>query len=111
MILNACEGKDLPIYGDGLNVRDWLHVEDHCNGILSVLQSGRVGDTYCIGGASEKTNMQVIDTLCEILDRMFPNRAPHNKLKTFVKDRPGHDLRYAINFSKIKKELCWAPST
>ena len=110
MILNACEGKDLPIYGDGLNVRDWLHVEDHCNGILSVLRSGRVGDTYCIGGASEKTNMQVIDTLCEILDRMFPDRAPHDKLKTFVKDRPGHDLRYAINFSKIKKELGWAPS-
>ena len=110
MILNACEGKSLPIYGDGSNIRDWLHVEDHCYGILSVLQKGRVGQTYCIGGASEKTNMEVIDTLCKILDRKFPERAPHNQLKTFVKDRPGHDHRYAIDFSKINNELGWNPS-
>ena len=110
MIMNASEGKSLPIYGDGSNIRDWLHVEDHCSGILSVLKKGRVGETYCIGGASEKTNMQVIDTLCEILDRKFPERAPHDQLKTFVKDRPGHDQRYAIDFSKIKNELEWAPS-
>ena len=110
MILNACEGKSLPIYGDGSNIRDWLHVEDHCSGILSVLQKGRVGQTYCIGGASEKTNMDVIDTLCKILDRKFPERAPHNQLKTFVKDRPGHDHRYAIDFSKINNELGWNPS-
>ena len=110
MILNACEGKNLPIYGDGSNVRDWLHVEDHCRGILSVLEKGKVGETYCIGGASEKTNMQVIDTLCEILDRKCPGRAPHNQLKTFVKDRPGHDHRYAIDFSKIQNDLGWAPS-
>jgi dTDP-glucose 4,6-dehydratase len=110
MILNACEGKSLPIYGDGSNIRDWLHVEDHCSGILSVLQKGRVGQTYCIGGASEKTNMEVIDTLCKILDRKFPERAPHNQLKTFVKDRPGHDHRYAIDFSKINNELGWNPS-
>ena len=110
MIMNAREGKSLPIYGDGSNIRDWLHVEDHCSGILSVLQQGRVGETYCIGGASEKTNMEVIDTLCEILDRKFPEGAPHNQLKTFVKDRPGHDQRYAIDFSKIKNELEWAPS-
>ena len=110
MILNACEGKNLPIYGDGSNIRDWLHVEDHCSGILSVLQKGRVGETYCIGGASEKTNMEVIDTLCNILDRHHPSGAPHNQLKTFVTDRPGHDHRYAIDFSKIKNELGWRPS-
>jgi dTDP-glucose 4,6-dehydratase len=110
MILNACEGKSLPIYGDGSNIRDWLHVEDHCSGILSVLQKGRVGETYCIGGASEKTNMEVIDTLCNILDRHHPSGAPHNQLKTFVADRPGHDHRYAIDFSKIKNELGWQPS-
>ena len=110
MILNACEGKNLPIYGDGSNIRDWLHVEDHCSGILSVLRKGRAGETYCIGGASEKTNMEVIDTLCEILDRLHPSGAPHNQLKTFVKDRPGHDHRYAIDFSKIKNELGWQPS-
>ena len=110
MIMNASEGKSLPIYGDGSNIRDWLHVEDHCSGILSVLQKGRIGETYCIGGASEKTNMEVIDTLCEILDRKFPERTPHSKHKTFVKDRPGHDHRYAIDFSKIKNELDWAPS-
>jgi dTDP-glucose 4,6-dehydratase len=110
MILNACEGKNLPIYGDGSNIRDWLHVEDHCSGILSVLQKGRVGETYCIGGASEKTNMEVVDTLCGILDRCHPSGAPHDQLKTFVTDRPGHDHRYAIDFSKIKSELGWEPS-
>ncbi len=110
MILNACEGKSLPIYGDGSNIRDWLHVEDHCSGILSVLRKGRAGETYCIGGASEKTNMEVIDTLCYILDKHHPVGAPHNQLKTFVKDRPGHDHRYAIDFSKIENELGWQPS-
>jgi len=110
MILNACEGKNLPIYGDGSNIRDWLHVEDHCSGILSVLRKGRAGETYCIGGASEKTNMEVIDTLCNILDRHNPSGSPHNQLKTFVTDRPGHDHRYAIDFSKIKNELGWSPS-
>ena len=110
MILNACEGKSLPIYGDGSNIRDWLHVEDHCSGILAVLQKGKEGETYCIGGASEKTNMEVIDTLCYILDKHHPVGAPHNQLKTFVTDRPGHDHRYAIDFSKIKNELGWQPS-
>ena len=110
VILNACEAKSLPIYGDGSNIRDWLYVEDHCSGILSVLQKGRVGQTYCIGGASEKTNMEVIDTLCEILDRKNVEGAPHNKLKSFVQDRPGHDHRYAIDFSKIHNELGWSPS-
>ena len=110
MILNACEGKNLPIYGDGSNIRDWLHVEDHCSGIFSVLQQGRVGETYCIGGASEKTNLEVIDTLCDILDQYNPSGSPHRQLKSFVTDRPGHDHRYAIDFSKIKNELGWQPS-
>jgi dTDP-glucose 4,6-dehydratase len=110
MILNACEGKELPIYGDGSNIRDWLHVEDHCLGILAVLQKGRVGETYCIGGASEKTNLEVIDSLCAILDEKHPERAPHSKLKSYVKDRPGHDHRYAIDFSKIEDELGWQPT-
>ena len=110
MILNACEGKPLPIYGDGSNIRDWLFVDDHCAGILRVLKEGRVGETYCIGGASEKTNLEVIDTLCAILDKKNPEGAPHQNLKTFVKDRPGHDQRYAIDFSKIKDELGWQPT-
>lgn len=110
MILNAKEGKKLPIYGDGSNIRDWLHVEDHCSGILAVLTKGRVGETYCIGGASEKTNLEVLDTLCKILDHLHPVGVPHAQLKTFVKDRPGHDHRYAIDFSKIQSELGWKPS-
>lgn len=109
MILNASEGKDLPIYGDGGNVRDWLHVEDHCRGIYSVLEKGRLGETYCIGGNSEKTNLEVVDSICRALDQHKPTNAPHVQFKKFVKDRPGHDQRYAIDFSKIKKELGWEP--
>ena len=109
MILNGLEGKQLPIYGDGRNVRDWLHVEDHCKGILSVLNNGKIGETYCIGGDSEKTNLQVVDTICAALDNHCNENAPHKNLKVFVKDRPGHDQRYAINFSKIKNELGWEP--
>lgn len=109
MILNALEGKNLPIYGDGANIRDWLHVEDHCRGIFTVLEKGRVGETYCIGGDSEKTNLEVVDTICKALDRDRPGNGPHEKLKTFVKDRPGHDQRYAIDFSKIRNELGWEP--
>ena len=110
IILNAYEGKSLPIYGDGLNKRDWLHVEDHCTAILKVLEFGKVGETYCIGGGSEKTNLEVIETLCTLLDSKIPQFAPHRKLMNFVKDRPGHDRRYAINYSKISKELAWQPS-
>ena len=109
MILNACDGKSLPIYGDGANIRDWLHVEDHCSAIWEVLIRGRVGETYCIGGNSEKTNLEVVDTICGVLDQLKPEHAPHQKLKTFVKDRPGHDRRYAIDGSKIKSELGWSP--
>lgn len=109
MILNACEGKSLPIYGDGGNIRDWLHVEDHCSGILTVLKKGRLGETYCIGGNSEKTNLEIVDAICALLDERLPEKAPHDQLKTFVKDRPGHDRRYAIDCSKIKDELGWEP--
>ena len=110
MILNALEGKPLPIYGDGSNLRDWLFVRDHCEGIWLALNQGRVGETYCIGGDAEKTNLQVIDAICAALDELRPEGAPHNRLKTFVEDRPGHDHRYAIDFSKIKEELGWHPS-
>lgn len=109
MILNALAGKPLPVYGDGQNVRDWLYVGDHCAGIRAALAKGRPGETYNIGGNSEKTNLEVIHTLCAILDELHPAGAPHAKLITFVKDRPGHDRRYAINAEKIKTELGWQP--
>jgi dTDP-glucose 4,6-dehydratase len=109
MILNALEGMNLPIYGDGANIRDWLHVKDHCSAIWEVLTKGRVGETYCIGGNSERTNLQVVDTICKLLDGIRPEGAPHENLKTFVKDRPGHDRRYAIDCSKINEELGWVP--
>ena len=110
MILNAIEGKSLPIYGDGSNVRDWLHVADHCEAIWQSLIRGRPGETYCIGGDAERTNLQVVDAICSALDELRPEGGPHQDLKTFVKDRPGHDHRYAIDFSKIRDELGWQPS-
>lgn len=111
MILNALDEKPLPIYGDGMNIRDWLFVEDHCEGIYQVLQKGRLGETYNIGGHAETPNIAIIDTLCKLLDQLRPrkNGESYQKLKTFVKDRPGHDRRYAINFSKIYNELQWSP--
>ena len=110
MILNALDGKSLPIYGDGSNVRDWLYVTDHCEAIWVALTRGRLGETYCIGGDAELTNLQVVDAVCSALDELHPEGAPHENLKTFVRDRPGHDHRYAIDFSKIKEELGWHPS-
>ena len=109
MILNALAGKALPVYGDGKNVRDWLYVGDHCSGIRAALAHGRPGETYNIGGNSEKTNIEVVHTLCAILDGLHPAGAPHAKLITFVKDRPGHDRRYAIDATKIRDELGWEP--
>ncbi len=111
MILNACAGKPLPVYGDGKNVRDWLYVEDHCRAIRSVLSHGRVGETYNIGGRSEKKNLDIIGAVCQLLDELRPNDStvPHNKLVTFVKDRPGHDRRYAMDTRKIERELKWYP--
>jgi len=111
MILNATRGKPLPVYGDGSNVRDWLYVTDHCTGIRAALERGRPGETYNIGGRSEKTNLEVVRTLCAILDELHPASpvTPHASLITFVKDRPGHDWRYAIDCTKIEDELGWRP--
>lgn len=111
LILNGMEGKPLPIYGDGLNVRDWLFVEDHCNAIRKVLKWGRPGETYNIGARCEKTNLEVVRTVCKLLDELLPQSrfCPHESLITFVKDRPGHDRRYAMDSSKIEEELGWYP--
>ena len=109
MLLNALEGRPLPIYGDGGNVRDWLHVDDHCAGLLLVLAKGRVGGKYNIGGGNERTNMQVVDGICNVLDELRPAAKGYTSLKTFVPDRPGHDRRYAIDATKIRRELGWAP--
>ncbi len=111
IILNAVRGKPLPIYGDGLNVRDWLYVGDHCEAIRAVLARGRSGETYNIGGCNEKTNLEVVNTVCAILDELLPDSPsrPHASLITFVKDRLGHDRRYAIDAGKIGRELGWRP--
>ncbi len=111
IILNAVRGKPLPIYGDGLNVRDWLYVGDHCEAIRAVLARGRSGETYNIGGCNEKTNLEVVNTVCAILDDLLPDSPsrPHASLITFVKDRLGHDRRYAIDAGKIGRELGWRP--
>jgi dTDP-glucose 4,6-dehydratase len=112
MVLNALEGKPLPVYGDGLNVRDWLFVEDHCAAIRRVLENGRAGETYNIGGNSERHNIDVVNTICDILDELRPDAeiGSRRKLITYVKDRPGHDRRYAIDASKIANELNWTPA-
>jgi len=111
MMLNALAGKPLPIYGKGDNVRDWLHVGDHARALHRVFERGGIGETYCIGGNSEKTNLEVVDALCAILDEMRPRAdgRGYATLKTFVADRPGHDQRYAIDASKIERELGWSP--
>jgi dTDP-glucose 4,6-dehydratase len=119
VVLNAIEGRPLPIYGDGGNVRDWLHVDDHCAGILQVLRDGRVGEKYNIGGGSERSNLQVVDLICDALQERRPpasnptlaqrNMSSYRALKTFVPDRPGHDRRYAIDATKIHRELGWTP--
>lgn len=112
IILNALNGKPLPIYGDGQNIRDWLYVGDHCTAIREVLKNGRLGETYNIGGWNEKTNLDVVHTVCSILDELKPaaNGSPYSSLITYVKDRPGHDRRYAIDARKIEKELGWKPA-
>lgn len=111
MIVNALAGKPLPVYGDGLNVRDWLYVTDHCSAIRAVLARGRPGETYNIGGWNEKANVEIVRTVCALLDELRPDPAgPHARLITFVKDRPGHDRRYAIDARKIERELGWRPA-
>ncbi|MBS3968004.1 MAG: dTDP-glucose 4,6-dehydratase [Truepera sp.] len=111
MIVKALAGEPLPVYGDGQQVRDWLYVEDHCRAIRSVLQGGRPGQTYNIGGHCEKTNLEVVKTICALLDELVPTSPvlPHAALLTFVEDRPGHDRRYAIDAGKIQRELGWVP--
>jgi dTDP-glucose 4,6-dehydratase len=110
VILNALNGKPLPVYGDGQNIRDWLYVEDHCAAIATVLKQGRVGQTYNIGGWNEKPNLEIVETICDIVDEMAGSRgAPRRSLITFVKDRPGHDRRYAMDARKIERELGWRP--
>jgi dTDP-glucose 4,6-dehydratase len=109
MILNAVNGKALPIYGKGDNIRDWLYVDDHAQALRLVLEQGRQGETYNIGGWNEKTNLEVVDAICAILDELHPQGAPHARLKTYVQDRPGHDKRYAIDAGKIERELGWKP--
>ncbi len=112
VILNALEGKPLPVYGDGKNVRDWLFVEDHCAAIRRVLESGRRGETYNVGGNSERANIDVVTAICDLVDEMRPQvgAAPRRRLITYVQDRPGHDRRYAIDARKITRELHWKPS-
>jgi dTDP-glucose 4,6-dehydratase len=107
VILNALEGKPLPVYGDGSNVRDWLYVEDHARALVMVLERGRIGDKYNIGGRNERSNLQVVQSICDLMDVMAPKGSPHRDLITFVEDRPGHDQRYAIDASKTEREIGW----
>ncbi len=110
-ILHALQGKPIPVYGDGKNVRDWLYVEDHCEAIRTVIAKGKVGETYNIGGNNEKQNLEIVRAICNILDELRPNdpTVPHEKLLTYVQDRPGHDRRYAIDARKIAAEIGWRP--
>ncbi|MCG7864818.1 MAG: dTDP-glucose 4,6-dehydratase [gamma proteobacterium symbiont of Stewartia floridana] len=110
-IQKALAGESLPIYGDGSNVRDWLYVEDHCQAIWRVLEAGTPGEVYNVGGNNEMSNLEVVETLCALLDELAPDSEfkPHNQLKIFVNDRPGHDQRYAIDASKLERELGWTP--
>ncbi|HMM87116.1 dTDP-glucose 4,6-dehydratase [Azohydromonas sp.] len=111
MIVNALAGQPLPVYGDGMQVRDWLYVGDHCSGIRAVLERGRIGETYNIGGWNEKPNRDIVATICALLDELRPDPAgPHARLVTHVSDRPGHDRRYAIDARKIERELGWRPA-
>jgi dTDP-glucose 4,6-dehydratase len=110
VILNALHGRALPVYGDGLNVRDWLYVGDHCEAIATVLERGAVGGTYNIGGMNEMSNIAVVETICAILDEWRPRPGPHRELIQYVKDRPGHDRRYAIDCRRLTGELGWRPA-
>ena len=110
VILNALQGLPIPVYGEGLNVRDWLYVEDHADALLLVLEKGQVGRSYNIGGENEARNIDLVRTICRLLDERRPQGAPHDRLITYVADRPGHDLRYAIDPSRIREELGWRPS-
>jgi dTDP-glucose 4,6-dehydratase len=111
MIVNALAGKPLPVYGDGMQVRDWLYVRDHCSAIRAVLAKGRIGETYNVGGWNEKPNLEIVKTVCALLDELRPSAAgSYSRLVAYVKDRPGHDRRYAIDARKIERELGWRPA-
>jgi dTDP-glucose 4,6-dehydratase len=111
LIVNALAGKPLPVYGDGRQIRDWLYVKDHCSAIREVLARGRLGETYNVGGWNEQPNIDIVHTVCALLDEMKPDPAgPYSRLITYVKDRPGHDRRYAIDARKIERELGWRPA-
>ena len=109
VILKAAAGKPIPLYGDGLNVRDWLYVDDHVDALLLAATRGRIGASYCIGGSGERNNRQVVDAICALMDRILPQGKPHGRLITLVSDRPGHDRRYAIDPTLIRSELGWEP--
>ena len=109
VINKALNQENIPIYGDGLNIRDWLFVEDHIDAILMVLKNGRIGESYCIGGYGEKTNLEIVKTICTIMDQKIPSQKPHARLIEFVRDRAGHDRRYSIDPCKISTELGWEP--
>jgi dTDP-glucose 4,6-dehydratase len=108
-IINAHQQRPLPVYGKGENVRDWLHVSDHARALWLVFAQGRIGETYNIGGGAERANIAVVREICALMDRHFPEAAPHDRLISFVSDRPGHDLRYAIDSTKLQDELGWHP--
>ncbi len=110
MILNAFEGKSLPVYGSGMNVRDWLYVKDHCSAVWTIMKKGKRGETYNIGGNCEMFNIDVVKMICDLLDEMVPGTGSRRDLISYIKDRPGHDLRYAIDSDKLQKELGWAPA-
>jgi len=111
MILNGMMEKPLPVYGQGAQVRDWLHVEDHCEAIRQILKQGRDGETYCVGGDNQPSNLEIVRSICDLLDQKLPlsSGLPHATLIRFVTDRPGHDFRYDINTTKITRELGWKP--
>lgn len=112
MVLNAFNGKPLPVYGDGMQIRDWLYVDDHCDAIIRIVKNGRDGETYCVGGDNQPPNIEIVKNICEILDELRPESAhcPHENLISYVADRPGHDRRYDIDITKIENELGWKPS-
>ncbi|MCE1229473.1 MAG: GDP-mannose 4,6-dehydratase, partial [Firmicutes bacterium] len=111
-ITRMAKGEAIPIYGDGLNIRDWLYVEDHCAALETVMLKGQAGETYCVGGDNERTNLELVDLLCDLVDeRLKRPQGTGRKLKTFVQDRAGHDRRYAIDATKIQRELGWKPAT
>ena len=110
MTLKALSGSALPVYGDGSNIRDWLHVADHARAMRLIAERGKAGETYCIGGSAERSNLQVVETICRHLDRIQPSQTPRRDLIEFVADRPGHDWRYAINSAKAQQQLDWSPS-